>query len=148
MLHEFAHTPELAGLAIEVERDGERLRRRVVGPCGPWRAHRVHASFAWLDRVRPLRIDAREGIWSLLHCSAARRTGLRPTGDGPRRRGAAARSGAAAAAPLTVDGFTRTVAESLAAGSGNVTVTGGEPLVSPHLGELVTHMPADRVGAG
>ena len=64
-LYEFTRTPELAGLAIEVERDGERLRTRFVGPWGPWRSRLVRVYFTWLNRVKPLRIDGREGIWSL-----------------------------------------------------------------------------------
>jgi len=33
---EFTRTPELVGLAIEVERQGDRLHARFVGPWGPW----------------------------------------------------------------------------------------------------------------
>jgi MoaA/NifB/PqqE/SkfB family radical SAM enzyme len=176
--YEFTHTPELAGLAIEVERDGERLRTRFVGPWGPWRSRLVRIYSAWLNRVKPLRIDGREGIWSLyfppipsaahgsvieaylntflvkrqapaavtigvtdacqyacVHCSAAR------------GNGGAARQGAAPAAPLTLDELKRVVDESVGAGCGNVSFTGGEPLLFPHLEELVAHVPRDRAVA-
>lgn len=65
MLYEFPRTPELAGLSIRVEREHERVRARLDGPWGRWRSHLVSTYFAWLNRVKPLRIDGREGIWSL-----------------------------------------------------------------------------------
>ena len=157
---------------------GERLRTRFIGPWGPWRSRLVRVYFAWLNGVRPLRIDGREGIWSLyfppipsaahgsvieaylntflvkrqapaavtigvtdacqyacVHCSALRRNGDE------------ARPGAAAAAPLTLDELKRVVDESIAAGCGNVSFTGGEPLLYPHLEELVAHVPRDRAVA-
>ena len=178
VLYEFTRTPELAGLSIEVELRGERLRTRFTGPWGLWRSRLVRVYFAWLNGVRPLRIDGREGIWSLyfppipsaahgsvieaylntflvkrrapaavtigvtdacqyacVHCSAVRRNG-----DG-------ARPGAATAAPLTLDELKRVVDQSVAAGCGNVTFTGGEPLLYPQLEELVAHVPRDRAVA-
>lgn len=41
----------------------------------------------------------------------------------------------------------RTIDESIAAGCGNITFTGGEPLLSPHLEELVAHVPPERAVA-
>lgn len=190
-LYDFTRTPELAGHAIEVERDGERLRTRFVGPWGPWRSRLVRIYFAWLNRVKPLRIDGREGIWSLyfppipsaahgsvieaylntflvkrqapaavtigvtdacryacVHCSATRGNGKgrrRRNGGSPDTDGA--RPGVAPAAPLTLDELKRVVDESVAAGCGNVSFTGGEPLLFPHLEELVAHVPRDRAVA-
>lgn len=46
MLYEFPRTPELAGLSIDVEREGERLRTRLEGPWGPWRSRLVSSYFA------------------------------------------------------------------------------------------------------
>lgn len=176
VVYEFTRTPELAGLAIEVERRGERLHTRFVGPWGPWRSRLVWIYFAWLNRVKPLRIDGREGIWSLyfppipstahsavleaylatflvkrkapaaatigvtdscqytcVHCSAMRRNE-----DG---------AGSTARRKLTLGELKRVVDESVAAGCGNVTFTGGEPLLFPQLEELITHVPKEHAVA-
>jgi MoaA/NifB/PqqE/SkfB family radical SAM enzyme len=189
-LYEFTRTPELAGLAIEVARDGERLRTRFIGPWGARRSAFVRIYFSWLNRVKPLRIEGREGIWSLyfppipsaahgsvieaylntflvkrqapaavtvgvtdacqyacVHCSAARRNGTGPRGNGDSPAAKAARPDAAAAVPLTLDELKRVVDESVAAGAGNVSFTGGEPLLYPRLEELVAHVPADHAVA-
>ena len=195
-LYEFTRTPELAGLAIEVERDGECLRTRFVGPWGPWRSRLVRAYFTWLNRVKPLRVEGREGIWSLyfppipspahgsvieaylntflvkrqapaavtigvtdacqyacVHCSAARRNGNGPGGreaNPPERAASTTSDGVrrgAAPRPLTLEELKRVVDESVGAGCGNVSFTGGEPLLFPHLEELVAHVPRDRAVA-
>lgn len=171
MLYEFRRSPALSKLAIVVRRRGERLHAELRGPWGLWQARMVHAYFRWLDGLGPLRVDGRSDIWSLYfppipsaahnkvveaylttfllrrqtpaavtigvtdacqyscpHCSAAR--GAHSTGNGKRRE-------------LATAELIRVVQECLAAGCGNVTFTGGEPLLAPGLEELVAAVPAD-----
>ncbi len=173
MLYEFARTPELTGLSLEVEREHERVRARFQGPWGPFRSRLVSAYFAWLNRIKPLRIDGREGIWSLYfppvpstahnavlesylttflvrrqtpaaatiavtescqyacwHCSASRGDSGKGRARHPRRS-------------MTLAELKRVIDESIAAGCGNITFTGGEPLLLPDLEVLIAHVPRD-----
>lgn len=170
MIYRFSDTPELAGLALDVRASGGRLSCTTRGRAPARVVPSVHAYFAWLNSVHPVRAREDRYVYStyippvpssahayqfenfLRNRLFGRRTPMAATlavTDAcqltcPHCSAALRPRGRA---PLDTTTWRRVIGECVDAGASVITFTGGEPLLRGDLEELVASVPRDRAVA-
>ena len=170
LVYTFESTPELRGLKVEVENDGDNLRFAVSGPRSDSLGPLIKLYFDWFNRIGPITThegrnvyslylppipspaDARllEGVFrdKLLNLPTPRALTLAVTRACQCRcMHCSAEDYAVSHDVLSLDEIERVIDESVALGLCNVTFTGGEPLLRDDLAALISCVPPAKAVA-
>jgi MoaA/NifB/PqqE/SkfB family radical SAM enzyme len=167
MIYRFENTPQLSDLAVDVKRNGNRIRFDVSGPSTERFAPLVELYYDWFNRIGPITThegcsvyslylppipsggDARllEGIFrdKLYGLRTPRAVTIAVTPDCQCRCiHCSAEDHSARGEQLSTEEIQRIVSEGLALGLTNVTFTGGEPLLREDLEALIACVPEEK----
>jgi MoaA/NifB/PqqE/SkfB family radical SAM enzyme len=167
MIYTFENTTQLAGLTIDVKKNGERIHFDVLGPVTDGFAPLIELYYDWFNRMGPIAThegrnvyslylppipsggDARllEGIFrdKLYGLRTPRAVTIAVTHQCQCRCiHCSAEDYSATGEPLSAEEIERIVSEGIALGLTNVTFTGGEPLLREDLEALIGYVPEEK----
>ncbi len=170
MIYRFSHTPELEHLELDVRASGGRLSLRTRGKAPGRCIPSIHAYFAWLNTLGPVRVQNGRYIYSLYVPPVPSTAHAHQLENFLRNRLFGRRTPMAATLAVTsacqlscphcsaamrpngqgdLDTATwqRVIGECVDAGASVVTFTGGEPLLRKDLAQLAASVPRERAVA-
>jgi MoaA/NifB/PqqE/SkfB family radical SAM enzyme len=166
VIYRFTDTPELEGLELDVRASGGRLRVTTRGSAPRRCAPAVHAYFAWLNTLRPVRARGDGYVYSLYVPPVPSAAHARQLENLLRNRLFGRRTPMAATLAVTdacqlscphcsaavrprgqdppdTDTWRRVVRECVDLGASVITFTGGEPLMHRDLDKLIAAVPRE-----